>query len=84
MPPRLDPAFAHELADQPAATHEAIITAAEGLDALLRAMPGDVDVQYTYRLIGGVAVRATGETIARLAESPAVKSIEKVASVHGC
>ncbi len=84
MSVRLEPAFADELARKPRDTHEAIITAAQGLEELLTAMPVEITVQYTYRLIGGVAVRASGEAIARLADSPAVKSIERVGGVQSC
>ena len=50
----------------------------------ISALPVDVDVQYTYRLIGGVAVRATGNALSRLADLPVVKTIEKVKPVQGC
>jgi hypothetical protein len=84
MSARLDPGFAAELASDPLGAHEAILTASDGLEALLSALPGDVDVQYTYRLIGGVAVRASGDAISRLAALPAVKTIEKVKPIQGC
>ena len=84
MTARMDPGFAAELARDPEGAHEAILTATGGLEDLLSALPGDVDVQYTYRLIGGVAVRGSGNALSLLAEHAAVKSIEKVTPVEGC
>lgn len=84
MPTRLDPEL-HALFDRdPSAVIEAVITAEGPLEALLAQLPASLVVQYTYRLVPGVAVSGPVGDLEHLAALAVVRSIEPVRTVRQC
>ncbi len=81
MKPQIHPAVAEQLGEEPSGKLEVIVRARRDLDELLAQLPADVEVQHTYRLIDGAAVRCSISSLRLLAASPAVKSIEPVGDV---
>jgi hypothetical protein len=85
MSAQVDPELARQLDfGDPEAWFEAIVTAEDGLDALLDQLPAEVEVEHRYSLIDGVAVKAQARALRTLATMSVVKSIEPVRSVKGC
>jgi hypothetical protein len=81
MSARIELDLSRRLSGDPKTPIEAILTAADGLDELLAELGPDIQVDYTYRLTASVAVTAPAGALRRLADRPAVKSIEPVRSV---
>lgn len=73
-----------DLGGDPSQEVEAILVSAAGLDGLLAALPAEVEVSHTYRLIGSVAVKATVAVLRKLARLPAIARIESVRPVAAC
>ncbi len=70
-----------DLGGDPTREVEAILVSAAGLDGLLAALPAEVEVSHTYRLIGSVAVRAKVAALRKLARLPVIARIESVRPV---
>lgn len=73
-----------DLSGDPALEVEAILVSSAGLDGLLAALPPEVKVSHTYRLIGSVAVKASLAALRGLARLPAIARIESVRPVTAC
>jgi hypothetical protein len=81
MTARIDPKLAEQLAGDPSAQVEAIITCTGGLDAALADLPDGVEVRHTYRRINGAAVRGPASAVVMVADVRGVTKMEPVRSV---
>ena len=84
MRARIDPELLKLSVTDPAAVVEAIVTAESTLEALLERLPASLVVQYTYRLIPGVAVTGPVGDLGSLSLLSVVRSIEPVREVQHC
>ena len=84
MTARIESDLSRQLAGDPKALVEVIITAADGLDELVAQLPAGVHVEHTYRLINGLAITAPARTLQQVARMPEVKTMEPVRGVQAC
>ena len=84
MSARVDPEIAARMRSDPDGRLEAIVTAKGKLDDLLGQLPSEVLVEHRYRLIGSVAVLASGRVLQRVADLSTVAAIEPVRGVSHC
>lgn len=81
MTARIDPEMLSQLAGDPETELQAIVSAQDGLEALLAALPADVRVDHTYTLISSVCITTSAATMKKIVEMPVVRSIEPVRGV---